>query len=316
MFPLVVLTVFLGVTAGVFGLGLWVRGAYREPAEVRLGNLVQWQRYGADRSAGEVALTRPTENRLEALPWLSVDLQQFIAQAGLETSARRFLAMIAALAIGGGLLAWLSPLPHALVPLAAALGALAPVVGLILQRRARLKRFEQQLPEALDLLARSLRAGHSLAEGMRLLGDEFSAPAGEEFAKCYEHQNLGVSWEICLDHLGRRVPLPDVRFFVTAMIIQRETGGDVAELLDKIARLVRERFQLRGQVRALTAEGRLSGAVLLALPFLLAFYMSVQNPEYLAPLFHDPLGRQMVLGAVLAQIAGAVVIKNLVDIRV
>ncbi len=316
MYPLVVLAVFLGVTAAVFGCGLLIRGACREPAEVRLGNLVQVQRYGADVAAAGFSLTRSTENRLEALPWLSVDIQQFIAQAGLETTTRRFLTMITALAVGGGLLTWVSPLPNTLVPLAVALGALAPIGGLILQRRTRLKRFELQLPEALDLLARSLRAGHSLAEGMRLLGDEFAAPAGEEFAKCYEHQNLGVSWEICLDHLSRRVPLPDVRFFVTAMIIQRETGGDVAELLDKIARLVRQRFQLRGQVRALTAEGRLSGAVLLALPFLLALYMSVQNPDYLATLFRDPLGRQMVLAAVLAQLVGAVVIKNLVDIRV
>jgi tight adherence protein B len=320
MIVIVLIAVFFAVAAGVFGIGLLASGSWRESAESRLHQIVQSERAGSDVAYGELLQASPVthlqQNRLEHLSWLSPDLRRFIAQAGVEVPLDRLLMASAGLALGAAILVVASPLPWALAPVAAALAACSPLVWLLFKRRARLKRFELQLPDALDLLARSLRAGHSLAEGIRLLGEELSAPAGEEFKQCFEQQNLGVAWEVCLDQLARRVPLPDVEFFVTAMILQRETGGDMAELLTKIGRLVRERFQLRGQVKALTAEGRLSGVVLLALPVVLAIYMSFQNPTYLASLFDDPLGRQMVMGAIIAQVLGAIVIKKLVDIRV
>jgi tight adherence protein B len=179
-----------------------------------------------------------------------------------------------------------------------------------------LNQFERQLPEAMDLLARSLRAGHSLADGIRLISQDMSAPISNEFGRCYEQQNLGIPLEEALEEMSERVPNVDLRFFCTAMILQRETGGDMVELLEKIGRLIRERFQLRGTVKALTGEGRLSGVVLLALPVLLAVYMYFRNPEYLMLLIRDPMGRTMVIGAIVLQVIGAIVIKKIVDIKV
>ena len=316
MIAIVLVAVFLGVAAAVFAIGLLIGGSWREPAESRLHQIVAADRSGAGGARELPASALAQQNRLEHLPWLSPDLRRFIAQAGVPIPVSQLLLVTGVLTMAGGVLGFALRLPWPLVALVAVLAACSPVVWLLFKRRARLNRFELQLPDALDLLARSLRAGHSLSEGFRLLGEELSAPAGEEFGQCFEQQNLGVSWEVCLDQLARRVPLADVQFFAIAMILQRETGGDMAELLSKIARLVRERFQLRGQVRALTAEGRLSGTVLLALPVLLGIYMSLTNPGYLAPMFQDPLGRQMVVGAAIAQVVGAVVIKKLVDIRV
>jgi tight adherence protein B len=176
--------------------------------------------------------------------------------------------------------------------------------------------FEQQLPDAMELLARSLRAGHSLTEGMHLIGEEMPAPSGPEFGRCFEQQNLGVSLEDALEEMTHRIPSVDLRFFATAMVLQRQTGGDAAEILDKIGRLIRQRFQLRGQVAALTGEGRLSGVVLLSMPFVLAVYMYLRDPKYLSVLFTDPIGQKMLVGGIVAQILGAIAVKKIVDIRV
>jgi tight adherence protein B len=223
---------------------------------------------------------------------------------------------IGALALLGALVGASSPFRWLTVPLAAALGGMLPLAWLYQRRRARLNRFEAQFPEAVDLLARSLRAGHSLADGIQMIGTEMASPMRDEFHRCYEQQNLGVPLEDAMEQVAQRIPNVDLRFFVTVMVMQRETGGDLVELLEKISRLIRERFQLRGQVKALTGEGRLSGVVLLALPILLAIYMYFRNPDYLMMLFQDPRGRMMVGGAAIAQVLGAVVIKKIVDIRV
>jgi tight adherence protein B len=179
-----------------------------------------------------------------------------------------------------------------------------------------LKKFAAQLPDALELLARALRAGHSLGAGMSLVAEEMPAPIGKEFGMAFEEQNLGVSLEDSLKSLTKRVPNMDLKFFATAVVLQRQTGGDLAEILNKIGSLIRERFRIWGQVQALTGEGRLSGVVLLALPpvlFLAVYYL---NPRYCMMLFTDPMGRQMLAGAVILQILGALVIRKIVNIKV
>lgn len=316
----ILVAVFLAVTAAVAGVALLIGGQWREPAESRLHALVQRgrpepSRLMKDDSWSSLSLGSG-ERRLEQIPWLSPGLCRFISQSGVVISPGRLLSISALLAATAAAVGLVAPLPWVSAPTAALLGAASPIAWLWFKRRLRLSRFESQLPDALDLLARSLRAGHSLSDGIRLIGEELSAPAGDEFTLCFEQQNLGVSWDTALDQLALRVPDPDLRFFVTAMVLQRETGGDTAELLDKISRLVRERFQLRGQVNALTGEGRLSGIVLLSLPVLLGIYMHFRNPEYMGTLFTDSLGQKMVAGAIAAQLAGAVVIKKLVDIKV
>jgi tight adherence protein B len=191
-----------------------------------------------------------------------------------------------------------------------------PFMGLYMKRKRRLASFGKQLPEALELIGRALRAGHSLASGFKLVADEMPAPIGIEFERCYEAQNLGVSLEDAIEEMTNRVPNLDLRFFATAVILQRQTGGDLAEILDKIGHLVRERFIIWGQIQSLTGEGRLSGIVLLALPPALFVVMWYLNPGYSMTLFTDPMGHQMLAGAVVMQIVGALVIRKIVNIKV
>jgi tight adherence protein B len=172
------------------------------------------------------------------------------------------------------------------------------------------------LPDALELISRALRAGHSLASGISLVAEEMRAPINKEFNRVFEEQNLGIPLETSLDNLTDRIPNLDLRFFATAVILQRQTGGDLAEILDKIGYLVRERFKIWGQVQALTGEGRLSGIVLLALPPVLFLAVYRLNPDYVMPLFTDPMGRQMLAGAVVMQLLGAIVIKKIINIKV
>ncbi len=172
------------------------------------------------------------------------------------------------------------------------------------------------MPEALELISRALRAGHSLASGINLVAEEMADPIRKEFQRCYESQNLGVPLEEALEDMSDRVPNLDLRFFVTAVILQRQTGGDLAEILDKIGSLIRERFKIWGQIQALTGEGRLSGIVLLALPPALFLVMYYLNPDYCMVLFTDPMGHKMLAGAVVMQIVGALVIKKIINIKV
>ena len=202
----------------------------------------------------------------------------------------------------------------------------APITGLTLftipwlwlwnKRRGRLKKFAAQLPDALELVARALRAGHSLAAGMHVVAEEMPSPIADEFGRVYEEQNLGIPIEESMKSMCDRVPNLDLQFFVTSVAIQRQTGGDLAEILDKIGYVVRERYRILGQVQALTGEGRLSGVVLIALPFGLFAFMLHLKPDYVEALWTKPLGIKMSIFAIIAQILGAITIKKIVDIKV
>jgi tight adherence protein B len=216
----------------------------------------------------------------------------------------------------GILLPAIGGLSVALAPLMALfLGAL-PILWLLFRRKRRLKTFAAQLPEALELIARALRAGHSLAAGFSLVAQEMSDPISGEFSRTFEEQNLGKPLEEALEDLTKRVPNLDLKFFSTAIILQRQTGGDLAEILDKIGYLIRERFKIWGQVQALTGEGRLSGIVLLALPPVLFAVVYRMNPDYLMLLFTDDLGKKMLVGGIISQLLGALMIRKIVNIRV
>lgn len=183
-------------------------------------------------------------------------------------------------------------------------------------RKRRLAKFGAQLCEALELVARALRAGHSLASGMNAVKDEMPEPISSEFGRVYEEQNLGISLEQAMRNLSERIPNLDLKFFVTAVIIQRQTGGDLAEILDKIGYVIRERFKILGMVQALTAEGRLSGIVLTALPFILVGAMQVLNPAYVKPLWADPSGRMMSAVGIFMILLGAICIKWIIKIKI
>jgi len=204
----------------------------------------------------------------------------------------------------------------AIAPFVGIMFSFLPFMWLTFRRKRRMSKFAGQLPEALELVARALRAGHSLAAGFHLVSQESSDPIAEEFGRVFEEQNLGIPFEEALENLTERVPNLDLKFFVTAVILQRQTGGDLAEILDKIGHLIRERFKIWGQVQALTGEGRLSGIVLLALPPLLFITVYRMNPDYIQLLFTDELGKKMLIAGIVSQIVGALVIRKIINIRV
>lgn len=273
---------------------------------------------GRDKKAEAALLQSPLNdvpNFIEEFVKRWFNLRDFLQQADVQITPSKFILISAGLGLGGMLILPVLRVPLFLAPLGVVLAAL-PSFALWFKRKQRLAKFAKQLPEALELISRALRAGHSLASGFKLVADEMDAPIGREFERCYEAQNLGIALEDAIEEMTDRVPNLDLRFFATAIVLQRQTGGDLAEILDKIGYLVRERFKIWGQIQALTGEGRLSGLVLLALPPCLFVVMWRLNPNYCMALFTDPMGHQMLAAAVVMQILGAFVIKKIVNIKV
>jgi tight adherence protein B len=256
------------------------------------------------------------KNIIDALTPEFLNLQKVCNQADVAVKP----SMIVGVALGAGLfLAFISYLFSRViyvVPVGFTIGFVAPFIWLFMKRNARMATFAAQLPEALELIARALRAGHSLGAGMHVVAEEMPAPISKEFGRVYEEQNLGIPLEESLKNMCERVPNLDLRFFVTSVAIQRQTGGDLAEILDKIGYVIRERYKILGMVKALTAEGRLSGIVLISLPFGLFFLMLYMKPDYIEKLWTDKLGQYMSIFALISQVIGAICIKKIVDIKV
>ena len=271
-----------------------------------------------DNDTGGV-ISKPLDNlpgKLEEFVSKFLNLRTYIEQAGMTVSPQKIIFMSIGFVFSTGIIAAvLSPI-KAVVPVVALVFGFMPVLYIIWKRKRRLQKFSAQLPETLELVSRALKAGHSLPAGIQLVAEQMADPIGPEFARCYEEQNLGIPLEEALEEMTNRVPNVDLRFFATAIILQRTTGGDLSEILEKIGRLIRERFQIFGQIAALTGEGRLSGIVLLALPPVLFLTMLKLNYDYIMMLFEDPLGQQMLMGAIVMQLIGAFVIKKIIDIKV
>ena len=318
---IVSIAVFIGVASLIGGVALLVSGTSESGVEDRLAVLTG---SGTGKQAKEAlmkgsVLARPLESTQNAI-WTHLsrlrNLNLLLEQADTSMTPPQFFGVSGVMAVVGMFIPVFAGLhPTIVLPMGLALAVL-PLFWLMFRRRRRFKQFAKQLPDALELVARALRAGHSLASGFALVSEEMRAPINKEFQRVFEEQNLGVPLEDALDNLTDRIPNMDLRFFATAVILQRQTGGDLAEILDKIGYLVRERFKIWGQVQALTGEGRLSGIVLLALPPVLFLAVYRLNPEYVLPLFTDPLGRKMLAGAVIMQLLGAIVIKKIVNIKV
>jgi tight adherence protein B len=202
------------------------------------------------------------------------------------------------------------------LPVGAVFGFLMPFAYLRGKRRRRLNTFEEQFPEALDLIARALKAGHAFATGLKMVADEMPEPVGPEFRKTFDEQNFGLPLKDALENLSRRIPSLDVRFFSTAVLIQRETGGNLSEILENLAHVVRERFKILRQVRVYTAHGRLTGYVLLALPAFLAVALMFINPDHMNLLFRERMGQQMLMAALIMQVIGYMWIKKVIKIEV
>jgi len=243
-------------------------------------------------------------------------LSRLIAQSGVKTTpAVIAVASLACAGIAGFVTAAFVHVPFAW-PLAAAAGLTLPTLWLTWRRKTRVARFEEQFPDALDLMARAIRAGHAFQTAMGMVADELGAPVGPEFKKAFEEQNFGLPLRDALNGLAERTPLLDIRFFVTAVTIQRESGGNLAEILENLAHVVRERFKIRRQVRTHTAHGRFTGYVLLALPAALAVALSSISPDQMQLLFRDPMGQMMLAGAVVLQTIGYFWIRKVIRIEV
>ncbi|RPJ61385.1 MAG: hypothetical protein EHM23_07155 [Acidobacteria bacterium] len=264
------------------------------------------------------------ENVLSQLPLLdrflfslpgAARLQRFVQQSGISMTVDRLLLISLALGLAGivaGLLALWWP---GMVMLAVGLAAI-PFALVAVKRQRRLAKFEELFPDSMDLLARAVRAGHAFTTGLELIATDMPEPIAGEFRTTYDQQNLGLPLRDALANLSVRVPLPDVRIFVTALQIQRESGGNLAEILDKLAYVVRERFKLFRQIRTLTAEGRISMYFLMALPPLTALALAATSPDYLVPLFVDPLGHRMLVIGVFMQLFGYLVIRRIIRMKI
>ena len=258
----------------------------------------------------------PALDRLAAHTARGSAMADLIEQAGMKASVSTIAvasiaaAVLLALLVAAFVRLWWAPV------LGAVIGLFLPTLFLRFKRSQRMKRFEEQFPEALDLLSRAIRAGHAYTTAMGMVADEAMDPVGPEFKKTFDEQNFGLPLKEAMSNLTERVPMMDVRFFVTAVMIQRETGGNLAEILDNLAHVVRERFKILRQVRVYTAHGRLTGYVLMALPAALAIALSFINPEHMALLFRERMGQMMLTGAIGMQIIGYFWIRQVVKIEV
>lgn len=264
----------------------------------------------------EMVSSVPLLNRLMmSLSW-TPRVQSFITQAGLKTKAGKILLLSAVI----GLAAYIVAdhfLGYAIV--AGVIGLLAttfPVMVVAWKRKRRMRKFEERFPEALDLLGRAVRAGHAFTTGLEIVSKESAEPVAGEFRACFEEQNFGLPMRDALLNMAERIPLVDVRFFVTALLVQKETGGNLAEILDELARVIRDRFRIYREVQVKTAQGRLTAVILIALPIFMLIALEMVNPSYVRVLFNDPLGPTLLGVAAVMQLIGSIVIWRIVHIEV
>jgi tight adherence protein B len=258
----------------------------------------------------------PGVDRLVAGTRAGSRLAKLIEQSGVHTTPSAIAMISIGTAAGLALVAMLF-VRQAIAPVFAGLvGVMVPTLFLMQRRSARLRKFEEQFPEALDLLSRAIRAGHAFQTAMSMVASELKEPVGPEFKKTFDQQNFGLPLRDALNELSLRVSILDVRFFVTAVLIQRESGGNLAEILDNLAHVVRERFKIRRQVRVHTAHGRFTGYVLLALPAALGVALSFINPDHMHMLFNEHMGQMMLMGAIVMQTIGFIWIRQVIKIEV
>jgi tight adherence protein B len=241
---------------------------------------------------------------------------RWVDRSGVRMSlSALFLASLACAFVLGFLIATISHMQAGWV-VGGGIGFMSPFIYVKVKRTRRLRKFEETFPDALDLVARALKAGHAFATGLKMVADEMDEPIGPEFRKTFDEQNFGLPLKDALANLTERIPVLDVRFFATAVLIQRETGGNLSEILENLAHVVRERFKILRQVRVYTAHGRLTGYVLLALPAFLGIALMFINPEHMQLLFNHPIGHMLLIAAIIMQTVGYFWIKQVVKIEV
>jgi tight adherence protein B len=319
-FIAIIFLVFFAIVLIAISLGYRFLESQRKKQVAGMLQVVSGQ---APEDATPSVLVDPVEkDPLEAIlrnSEVSNRLHAMIQQSGLPWTVSRLVALMAMCAAGGAALGFFfRPLGFMILSTiggAILVGSL-PFIFLRLKRSKRLREFEEQLPEALDFLARSMRAGHAFSISLEMLGNESPDPLGMEVRTLFNELNLGAPIETALSNFSRRMPLVDVRMFVSSVLLQRQTGGNLSEILQRLAYVIRERFRLRGQVRAASAHGRMTAIVLTVLPLVLVLALTIIAPEYLKFLADDPDGKWLIVGAICAQVLGYFVMRRIVDIKV
>ncbi len=322
MLILLTMLIFLGVL-GLSGTALYfliVRASSRKQMRARLAAMQESSPYPVEQEEKlirqKVLSDIPALNRIfSEIPVMS-RLQLSLRQAGLKMRAATLLLVSLVLSLVGFLFGLMSSFSWLLIGLSALGAGLIPFLVVSVKRNQRFSKFEELFPDALDLLARAVCAGHAFTTGFELIAEEMPDPVAEEFRTTYDQQNLGLPLSEALQNLIERVPGGDVRLFVTALQIQRESGGNLAEILENLSLVIRERFKLYRHIKTTTAEGRLSLYFLMGLPAATGVLMYLTNPEYMTPLIEEPLGHRFLQVAVGLQIVGYFVIKKITTMKV
>jgi tight adherence protein B len=271
----------------------------------------------------ELALLR--DEQLSQIPALDtvlrrsarvVEIQKMLAQGGLPLRAGNFLGYSALAGVVCTILAYVLSKRVEVAWVALVIGFLLPYSYASFRRNKRFEKFEELFPEAIDTLARAVRAGHAFTTALEMITNEVAEPVAGEFRQLYEEQKFGMPVRDALINLTERMPLVDVKFFVTAVMLQRETGGNLAEILDNLSYVIRERFKIQRQVRVYTAQGRLTMALLMGMPPIIVAVMLLLNPSFIRPLFSDPIGHTLLVAGIILQTIGYFVIRKIVRIQV
>jgi tight adherence protein B len=322
MLTLIAIAVFVVVSLTVFTIGslLDQRSARARLLRDRLASV---QKAAERQPSEELALVR--DEMLSEIPALDsllrrsgriANLQTLLSQADLRIRAGTILMLCVLSGMGLALVVLiLSPFPQ-FAWLGMIVGAMLPYSYASFRRTRRFQKFEELFPEAIDTLARAVRAGHAFTTALELISNEISEPISSEFRKLFEEQKFGLPVRDALLNLTERVPLVDVKFFVTAVMLQRETGGNLAEILDNLSYLIRERFKIMRQVRVYTAQGRLTMMLLMGLPPIIVVTMLLMNPTFIRPLFADPIGHTLIVAGLTLQTVGYFIIRRIIRIQV
>jgi tight adherence protein B len=315
--------VFITCMFGVFGAYLLAtRGteAKRKRLQQRLSDALLYSKRTDDE---EIQLARaelmseiPALSRVLMRVRVATSLRRMLDQADLHITVSR----VVMLAVMAGLLAALAvsmlTISKLLMVSAGVAAAALPFLHIMYKRKKRLNAFLEHLPDALELMSRALQAGHGFAEALHMVSTEMPEPIATEFRKTYEEQNLGLSLKLALENLSERVPLIDLRFCVTAIMIQRETGGNLAEILEKVGHTIRERFRILEDLKTLTTSSRLSAWILCGIPIFVALAVTVINGEYMSVLWYDPRGHKLIFAASIMQLSGMLVVRKILKIKI
>jgi len=320
----VLIAVLTFLVVVVLFLGVWVF-ASGEGAQEQVRKRMSAVHKAEKRGDVNIGLKLVRDEMMSSVPWLhrlmlqwswSSKLQDYLIQAGLTLKPAKLLLISGVAGLGAYLVAgyflahFYLALPIGIVT------ALIPIGVVAFVRRRRLRKFEEHFPEALDLLGRAVRAGHAFTTGLEMISKECPEPLAGEFRTTFEEQNFGLPLRDALLNMAERIPLVDVQFFVTALLIQKETGGNLAEILDGLARVIRDRFRIYREVQVRTAQGRLTAGILIALPLMMMLILSALNPHYIGILFTDPAGPYVLITAGLMQIVGSMILWKIIHFEV